>query len=816
MTTYARVAATLSAVLSALVLLSITSAASAQVRYRRPFFGGRSVSAYFDHAGSGCRDWACGGVCYDGHTGTDYAMPVGTAVASGASGTVVTAFNGCSNYGYFRNPCGGRCGNHVIIAHSDGSRSTYCHMRNGSIRVRVGQSVACGQVIGESASSGSSTGPHLHFGHRSPGAGSPSDPYTGGCNGGTTRWASQGPYRGNPAESCPSTCSASSESCNNRDDDCDGRVDENLRRSCGSNVGVCSAGVQTCARGGWGGCSGAVGPSGETCDNRDQDCDGRTDENLRRGCGTNVGECVAGNQTCGRGSWGSCAGSVGPRTEDCDGRDEDCDGRTDESLMRMCGTDVGECVSGLETCRAASWGSCEGAVDPVPEVCDMRDNDCDGEDDDERICEREEVAWAGASYGGSRDSDASGDGRADACALTSGAFSCVVPSEHGFTRSLGGGELDADDLFTASVIRMGDLDGDGYADVCGRQGDRLACWRSNGSAFGEIVLGPEMLTLTHLALVDVDGDAQLDVCTRDATGVTCHLGHGNGFGGLVTLTALSDALGFADILHHGSLRFGDLNGDGRADVCARDAEGLGCWLSEGDHFGDRLQGPRWSDAEGYDALSRWSTLRLADVDGDGRDDACIRAMDGFTCVLASERGFGESVRGPSMDDPSYERSDVYATLRMADLTGDGLADVCVREPDGVRCWVSTGRDFDRRIEGPQLSDADGWTAAARYRSLRLADVSGDGRADLCAIAADGLRCWLASGGGFERTWLAMTLSDASLTTEAERSTLRIAGGGAVSTMTPAGCGCRAGQGPSPTWAVPLLGALALLLARRRL
>ena len=150
-----------------------------------------------------------------------------------------------------------------------------------------------------------------------------------------------------------------------------------------------------------------------------------------------------------------------------------------------------------------------------------------------------------------------------------------------------------------------------------------------------------------------------------------------------------------------------------------------------------------------------------------------------------------------------------------DLTGDGLADVCVREPNGVRCWVSTGRDFDRRIDGPPLSDAEGWTASARFRSLRLADVSGDGRADLCAIAADGLRCWLASGGGFERTWLAMTLSDASLTTEAERSTLRIAGGGAVSTMMPAGCGCAASRARRPTGVLAALLLLGLTRARRR-
>jgi len=106
------------------------------------------------------------------------------------------------------------------------------------------------------------------------------------------------------------------------------------------------------------------------------------------------------------------------------------------------------------------------------------------------------------------------------------------------------------------------------------------------------------------------------------------------------LRSLADTDGFADVIHHGSLRFGDLNGDRMGDVCARDAEGLSCWLSEGDHFGDRISGPRWGDADGYRAVSRWSTFRLADADGDGRADAAsVRsrasaASSARTAVLA--------------------------------------------------------------------------------------------------------------------------------------------------------------------------------------
>jgi murein DD-endopeptidase MepM/ murein hydrolase activator NlpD len=83
------------------------------------------------------------------HHGQDFRCPYGTDVFATGSGKVIEA-------GW-----NGGLGNCIIIDHGYGYQSTYGHLSN--MKVTVGQNVKRGDLIGLSGSTGTSTGPHLHY-----------------------------------------------------------------------------------------------------------------------------------------------------------------------------------------------------------------------------------------------------------------------------------------------------------------------------------------------------------------------------------------------------------------------------------------------------------------------------------------------------------------------------------------------------------------------------------------------------------------------------------------------------------------------------
>jgi len=229
--------------------------------------------------------------------------------------------------------------------------------------------------------------------------------------------------------------------CDGEDDDCDGNFDEDIdltsdEAHCGAcdiqcvaphSIPTCSASACTydCVDGFYDyddlpGCEYQCFESNagiESCDLRDNDCDGNTDEGINLNtdednCGGCGQLCRPANATplCSGGICGftdcdegyanvdgddepddvpgceyTCPDNPPLDEELCDGDDNDCDGQVDELPIAGLGDPcsdypqggVGECTMGQVSCDFGT-PRCLGDVAPTSEVCDGEDDDCDG------------------------------------------------------------------------------------------------------------------------------------------------------------------------------------------------------------------------------------------------------------------------------------------------------------------------------------------------------------------------------------------------------------------------------------------------------
>jgi peptidoglycan/xylan/chitin deacetylase (PgdA/CDA1 family) len=240
----------------------------------------------------------------------------------------------------------------------------------------------------------------------------------------------------------------------------------------------------------------------------------------------------------------------------------------------------------------------------------------------------------------------------------------------------------------AGAIHLADVTGDGQADVCIATSAGISCAASNVvgelGAFRSWSSG-DPSALVDLAFADVDGDGKADACSRTAGGILCAKNLGRRFDTARTwLADMTDARGWADAKYAATIHLADVDGDGRADVCGRGPLGLVCALSNGKGFGKTERWAAPSDLGEGD-------LRFGDLNGDGKDDVCSIGQDGVVCALSTAHSFTRAT--PWLDADAvraqgWQRPELAATLRLGDVNGDGRADLCGRGETGVACALA--------------------------------------------------------------------------------------------------------------------------------
>jgi murein DD-endopeptidase MepM/ murein hydrolase activator NlpD len=132
------------------------------------------IQSYVDtDQGTGARDYACGTATYNSHSGVDFRLlsaadvSKSVPVIASADGKVKGQRDGVTDVFFSeqkdKSVAGRECGNGVVLDHGDGWETQYCHMKQGSVAVKVGDDVKRGAKLGDVGYSGMADFAHVHL-----------------------------------------------------------------------------------------------------------------------------------------------------------------------------------------------------------------------------------------------------------------------------------------------------------------------------------------------------------------------------------------------------------------------------------------------------------------------------------------------------------------------------------------------------------------------------------------------------------------------------------------------------------------------------
>jgi hypothetical protein len=330
--------------------------------------------------------------------------------------------------------------------------------------------------------------------------------------------------------------------------------------------------------------------------------------------------------------------------------------------------------------------------------------------------------------------DLDGDGDADVLSAS------VDDDKIAWYENQGGGAFGQQQIITSAAVGAQsvyatDLDGDGDADVLSASGydDKIA-WYENqgGGSFGQQqVITSAAVGAQSVYATDLDGDGDADVLSAsvDDDKIAWYENQGGGaFGQQQIIT--SSAVGAQSVYAT------DLDGDGDADVLS--ASGYDDKIAWYENLNSQQGGFRFEREHTTGSPTYGHSTRLGDLDGDGFSEYGITDLS-ISLTDVFDGASGQLLRTYTTGGTSLGISGAPH----ADITGDGIPEYALGEPENPGSSVTEGRvlvysgvdgALVRTISGPSSTAVDQQFGS---RVVEFVDLNNDGKNELLVSSLRG-------------------------------------------------------------------------------
>ncbi len=397
-----------------------------------------------------------------------------------------------------------------------------------------------------------------------------------------------------------------------------------------------------------------------------------------------------------------------------------------------------------------------------------------------------QIAGGQAPGANVRFADMNGDGYADYVMVDPATGSITVALNNGTDLAPSSGWIQAGTILSVpgasgATVQLADINGDGWADyLVVNQATGAVTALLNGGPNASAPGGWNWTSLGTIAngggtngwpvvFADIDGDGMADYVvvapSNGAAWVWLNKGGSSGTSAslIPTLTGTGGWVAAGHItngLGSGTVIFGDINGDGKADYAVIDSSNKMRALVNG---GPGAQGWNWSGGGVVATGVSQNSTQLIDVDGDGFADIAELAGASGSVRLNMQTTNSDGTRAWQADQQIVNEStsvDPNNSFMFALTTGSGRANftTIVRSTGAVGTWINMGK-------GPTSSDLWNFTSyeiiaygsssfndATTY--VDFADINGDGIADYLNVApaTGSVWAWISDGGGGLTPW----------------------------------------------------------------